>query len=93
MNATSTRVNVVCSSSGGSDVSSTPTCDGRAWPAMCPFVRAALRPSTSADVDYVVTEQGIAELAGATAHERAERLIAVAHPDDREELEAFLSST
>lgn len=47
-----------------------------------------LPTSTGADLDYVVTEHGIAELAGATADERAERLVAVAHPDDRAELES-----
>ncbi len=34
-------------------------------------------------VDYVVTEHGIASLTGAGLEERVERLIAVAHPDDR----------
>jgi acyl-CoA hydrolase len=37
-------------------------------------------------VDVVVTEWGAAELAGRTAQERADALIAVAHPDFREEL-------
>jgi acyl-CoA hydrolase len=34
-------------------------------------------------VDYVVTEHGVAQLTGATASMRAERLIGIAHPDDR----------
>ena len=38
------------------------------------------------DVDYVVTEFGIANLRGRSLKERAERLIAIAHPDFREEL-------
>lgn len=38
------------------------------------------------DVDYVVTEYGIAELKGKTLRERAKALIAIAHPDFREEL-------
>jgi 4-hydroxybutyrate CoA-transferase len=37
-------------------------------------------------VDYVVTEYGIAALAGLTARERCEALIAVAHPSHRSEL-------
>ncbi len=37
-------------------------------------------------VDYIVTEYGVARLKGASIRERAERLIAVAHPDDRAEL-------
>lgn len=38
--------------------------------------------------DYVVTEWGIAELAGKTHRQRADALIEVAHPDFREELSA-----
>jgi acyl-CoA hydrolase len=40
------------------------------------------------DVDYVVTEYGIASLRGRSVKERAERLTAIAHPDFREELRA-----
>lgn len=52
---------------------------------------AALKPGTPVttsrtDVDYVVTEYGIAHLRGATLRERAEALINIAHPDFREEL-------
>jgi len=36
--------------------------------------------------DYVVTEWGVAQLAGKTHRERAEELIRVAHPDFRKEL-------
>jgi len=39
-------------------------------------------------VDYVVTEHGIATLRGKTLRERADELIAVAHPDFRAELRA-----
>ena len=39
-----------------------------------------------ADVDYVVTEFGIADLCGASVRERAKSLIAIAHPDFRAEL-------
>jgi acyl-CoA hydrolase len=45
------------------------------------FVTAA-----RADTDTVVTEFGVAELKGQTVDERANRLIAIAHPDDRENL-------
>ncbi|WP_068160657.1 acetyl-CoA hydrolase/transferase family protein [Rhodococcus phenolicus] len=53
-------------------------------------ITAALSgPVTTArsDVDVVVTEFGAAELRGRTLRERARRLIAIAHPDFREELE------
>ena len=39
------------------------------------------------DVHYVVTEYGVAHLFGRSLRERAERLIAIAHPNFREELE------
>ena len=40
--------------------------------------------STGLETDFVVTEYGIAQLRGATATQRGARLIAVAHPADRE---------
>ncbi|MBM6830445.1 acetyl-CoA hydrolase/transferase family protein [Anaerotignum lactatifermentans] len=42
------------------------------------------------DVDYVVTEYGIARLKGKTLLERGKALIAIAHPEFRTELEAAL---
>jgi acetyl-CoA hydrolase len=42
--------------------------------------------TTRADVHYVVTEHGIAQLHGKSLRERAQALIAIAHPDFREEL-------
>lgn len=38
------------------------------------------------DVNYVVTEHGVAQLRGKTAKQRAAALIAIAHPDFRSEL-------
>ena len=38
---------------------------------------------------YVATEYGVANLAGKTIRERAEALIAIAHPDFRDELSAY----
>ena len=38
------------------------------------------------DVDYIVTEYGIAHLKGKTLRQRSESLIKIAHPDFREEL-------
>lgn len=40
------------------------------------------------DVDYIVTEFGVAALRGQTVTERARRLIAIAHPDFRDSLKA-----
>ncbi|GAB4110538.1 MAG: acetyl-CoA hydrolase/transferase C-terminal domain-containing protein [Acidobacteriota bacterium] len=54
-------------------------------------ITAALKPgagvvTTRADVHYVVTEFGIAKLRGRNLRQRAEALIAIAHPDFREQL-------
>ncbi|MEZ5259238.1 MAG: acetyl-CoA hydrolase/transferase C-terminal domain-containing protein [Ilumatobacteraceae bacterium] len=38
-------------------------------------------------VDKVVTEYGVAELRGQTVRDRAKRLIAIAHPSHRDDLE------
>jgi acyl-CoA hydrolase len=53
------------------------------------IVPALSGPVTTArtDVDVIVTEFGAAELKGQTLAERARRMIAIAHPDFREELE------
>ena len=52
-----------------------------------------LAPGTHAttsknDVNYVVTEYGVAQLRGKSAKQRAEALIAIAHPHFRQELRA-----
>ena len=39
-----------------------------------------------ADIDFVITEYGVAKLSGKSLSERARELIAVAHPEFREEL-------
>ena len=38
------------------------------------------------DVDYIVTEYGVAHLRGESLASRARQLIAIAHPDFRDEL-------
>lgn len=42
--------------------------------------------TTRSHVHYVVTEYGVADLYGKTLSERAESLIRIAHPEDREQL-------
>ena len=54
-----------------------------------PTLTAGTHVSTSKnDINYVVTEFGVAQLRGKTAKQRAEALIAIAHPDFRGELRA-----
>jgi acyl-CoA hydrolase len=45
--------------------------------------------TTRAHVRTVVTEYGVAELFGQGFRERAKRLIAIAHPDFRDELTSY----
>jgi len=49
--------------------------------------------TSRADVHYVVTEFGVAYLHGKSIRQRAEALIAIAHPKFQEELEESLSGT
>lgn len=52
-----------------------------------PTLTAGTHVSTSKnDVNYVVTEYGVAQLRGKTAKQRCEALIGIAHPDFRESL-------
>jgi acyl-CoA hydrolase len=54
-----------------------------------PFLKEGAGVVTSrADVHYVVTEYGVAQLFGKNLRERAEALVEIAHPDFRAELEA-----
>ncbi len=46
----------------------------------------AIVTTSKNDVDYIVTEYGIAHLRGETLSSRARQLIAIAHPDFRDEL-------
>src|SRR5262249_22630812 len=55
-------------------------------------IRATLTPGSVVTtlkntVDHVVTEYGVAELRGATLAERARRMIGIAHPSVRDDLE------
>jgi acyl-CoA hydrolase len=55
-------------------------------------IRSQLSPGAAVTtikntVDKIVTEYGVAELRGTTVRQRCERLIAIAHPDHREQLE------
>ena len=52
-----------------------------------PTLTAGTHVTTSKnDINYVVTEYGVAQLRGKSAKQRALELIAIAHPDFRHEL-------
>jgi acyl-CoA hydrolase len=57
--------------------------------AISKIVAGLAGPVTTArtEVDIIVTEFGAAELRGASLAERTRRLVAIAHPDFREELD------
>jgi acyl-CoA hydrolase len=75
-------------SEGGAAVVAIPARTGSGRPRIVPRIRPPHGITTAAaDVDIVVTEYGHAELRGATAAERARRMIAIAHPDDRKALQ------
>lgn len=46
----------------------------------------------ASDADLIITEYGVAQLRGASRAQRAQRLIAIAHPDDRPVLEMARAS-
>jgi acyl-CoA hydrolase len=56
-------------------------------PAIKPVLQGGSVTTPRSDVDYVVTEYGTARLRGAPLAERADRLIAIAAPEHRDDLE------
>lgn len=61
--------------------------DGTLISKITPFIDHGAAVTTSRnDVDYIITEYGIAELKGKTLKERARNLIKIAHPQVRDEL-------
>ena len=61
--------------------------DGSMVSKVTPYITQGAAVTTSRnDVDYIITEHGIAELKGKTLKQRARNLIAVAHPSFRDQL-------
>lgn len=61
--------------------------EGEVKSRIIPYMRAgAMITTTRNDVQYIVTEYGVAWLKGFNLTQRAERLINIAHPDFRDEL-------
>lgn len=77
-----------CQSRGGkSFIAFTSTAKGGTISKIKPILAPGAVVTTSKnDVDYIVTEYGVAHLRGRSLGERARQLIAIAHPDFRDEL-------
>ena len=77
-------------SKGGKSIMAMPsTAVGGKVSRIVPFLAHGSAVTTSRnDVDYVITEYGIAKLKGKTLKERAKSLINIAHPNFREMLES-----
>ncbi len=78
-------------SQGGRPILSLPsTAKGGTVSRIVPVLKPGAGVVTSrADVHYVITEHGVAYLHGKTLGERAQALIAIAHPRFRDELSAY----
>lgn len=78
-----------CQSKGGkSFIAFASTAKGGTISKIKPILTPGAIVTTSKnDVDHIVTEYGIANLRGKSLSERAKQLIAIAHPDFRDELE------
>jgi 4-hydroxybutyrate CoA-transferase len=83
-------INGAALSKGGKSIIVLPSVSsGETRSRIVPFLdRGAAVTSLRHDIDYVVTEQGIAQLRGKTLKDRAKALISVAHPKFRERLES-----
>jgi 4-hydroxybutyrate CoA-transferase len=79
----------VALSRGGKSIMAMPSTAARGTVSrIVPFLSEGAAVTTSRnDVDYIVTEYGIAKLKGKTLTQRAESLIRIAHPDFREALQ------
>lgn len=77
-------------SKGGKTIMAMPATAARGTVSkIVPFITEGAAVTTSrCDVDYVVTEYGIAQLHGKTLRQRAKELIAIAAPEFRENLQA-----
>lgn len=77
----------VMSSGGKSFIAFPSTAQSGDVSRICPTLAPGAIVSTSKnDVDYIVTEYGLAKLRGKTLSQRAKALIAIAHPKFRDEL-------
>jgi acyl-CoA hydrolase len=75
-------------SEGGKPIIALPSSTNKGESKIVPMLKAGASVTTTrAHVHYVVTEYGIADLYGKNLHQRANALIAIAHPNHREALQ------
>ncbi|MDR1806641.1 MAG: hypothetical protein LBR33_01770 [Propionibacteriaceae bacterium] len=75
-------------SKGGRSIMAFPSIAKGGISKIVPFIDEGSSVSTlREDADYIVTEYGIAAMHGASLRQRAQRLIAIAHPDVRAQLQ------
>jgi len=71
----------------GVSIFALPSVTSRGASRIVPLIASGVVTTLRADVDYLVTEFGVAQLSGCGLGERARRLINIAHPDHRDGLE------
>jgi len=75
-------------SEGGKPIIALPSVTSKGQSKIVPFLKEGAGVTTTrANVHYIVTEYGIADLYGKNLRQRARALINIAHPNHREELE------
>ena len=80
-------------SKGGRSIIAMPSTAKGGASKIVPMLGAGVAVTTSrTDVDYVITEYGVAQLKGRSLRQRAQNLIQIAHPDFRQELQAAFNS-
>jgi acyl-CoA hydrolase len=73
-------------SEGGRSIIALASRTAKDRPRIVPRIASGVVTTGRADADVVVTEHGVAELRGRSIGERARRLVAIAHPEDRDRL-------
>jgi acetyl-CoA hydrolase len=73
-------------SEGGLSIFALSATGGAGKSRIVPRIASGVVTTSRADIDYVITEYGVARLGNCGLAERARRLIAIAHPDHRDAL-------